>query len=222
MTPTTGSAATGSTSPARSPCATAGSSTPSASGEPTPEPASSSWSKTSTSASSTRPPANPSASWSSTQHSATKAPDAPPPGNPGIELAEVDLGLRAGLMGLRDAHLNLHQVELDPAAGHVPGHGHLRQCGAVLGHQPLPHPPGGVPLLSMRVLVRNQPSVDHTGPRVGRRPGPRYVLLTRWRQRRRQRLSHRPPVDPMSLGQLPNRQGLNAAVAPDLLEQLHS
>ncbi|HET8602616.1 MAG TPA: IS481 family transposase [Marmoricola sp.] len=38
--PTTGSASTGSTRPARSPCATAGASTPSASAEPTPEPAS--------------------------------------------------------------------------------------------------------------------------------------------------------------------------------------
>jgi len=33
---------------------------------------------------------------------------------------------------------------------------------------------------------------------------------------------YRPPVDLVAFGQLPNRQGLNAAVAPDLLEQFHS
>jgi hypothetical protein len=55
-------------------------STPSASGEPTAEPASSSWSTTSTSASSTPPPANSSANSPSTQPSATKAPaDHPAP-----------------------------------------------------------------------------------------------------------------------------------------------
>ncbi len=73
-TPTTGSATTASTKPARSPCATTASSTPSASAEPTPEPASSSWPRTSTSASSTPPPASSSASSSSTHPSATKAP----------------------------------------------------------------------------------------------------------------------------------------------------
>ena len=80
----TGSAATRS---ARSPCATAGRSTPSASAEPTPEPASSSWPTTSTSGSSTRPPVNCSASSSSTQPSATKAPDAHP-GVPGTKTTD--------------------------------------------------------------------------------------------------------------------------------------
>ena len=144
------------------------------------------------------------------------------PADRGVELPEVDLRLRARLMGLRDERLNSDQVELDPAPGHIPRHAHLRQDGAVLGHQPLPHPPGRVPLLTMHVLVADQPCVDHTGPRVGRRPGPGHVLLTRRRQRGRQRLPHRAAVNLMSLGQLPNRQGLNAPVAPDLLEQLHS
>ncbi len=73
-TPTTGSAMTGSTPPARSRCATKAASTASASAEPTPEPASSCSSGTSTSASSTPPPANPSANSPSTHPSATKAP----------------------------------------------------------------------------------------------------------------------------------------------------
>jgi hypothetical protein len=51
-----------STPAARSPCVTADASTPSASAEPTPEPASSSSPRTSTSASSTPPPENSSAS----------------------------------------------------------------------------------------------------------------------------------------------------------------
>ena len=146
----------------------------------------------------------------------------PQPADRGVELPEVDLRLRARFMGLRDKHLDLDQVELDPAAGHVPRDGHLRQDRAVFGHQPLPHPPGGVPLLAMLALISDQPGVDHARPRVDRRPGPHHILLAGWRQRRRQRLAYRPPVDLVSFGQLPNRQGLNAAVAPDLLEQLHS
>ena len=77
-TPTTASATTRSTRPARSPGATRARCTPSASAEPTPEPASSSSPKTSRSASSTPPPANSSASSPSTHPSATKAPDAHP------------------------------------------------------------------------------------------------------------------------------------------------
>jgi hypothetical protein len=144
------------------------------------------------------------------------------PGQGGVELPEVHFRLSAGLMGLRDEDLDVDQVELDPAAGHVPGHGYLRQDGAVLGHQSLPHPPSGVPLLTRNLLVRHQPGVDHLRPRVRRRPGPRPILLTWWGQRRRQRLPHRPPVDLMSLGQLPDRKGLNTAIAPDRLKQLHS
>ena len=42
-----------------------------------------------------------------------------------VELAEVDLGLGAGQMRLRDRHLMGQQPEFDPAAGHVTRHRHL-------------------------------------------------------------------------------------------------
>ncbi len=74
-TPTTGSATTKSTRPERSPGATAARCTPSVSGEPTPEPASSSSPRTLRSGSSTPRPANSSASSCSTHPSATRAPD---------------------------------------------------------------------------------------------------------------------------------------------------
>ena len=82
--PTTESGTTPSTKPARSPSDTAAVCTTSASGEPTPEPASSCSSKTSTSGSSTPPPANSSANWSSTP-TATTSPERPkaPPADPG-------------------------------------------------------------------------------------------------------------------------------------------
>jgi transposase InsO family protein len=81
-TPTTASGATASTPAARSPSDTAAGSTPSASAEPTPEPASSSWSTTSTSGSSTQPPASSSANSNSTPPSAT-SPPADHPAHPG-------------------------------------------------------------------------------------------------------------------------------------------
>jgi transposase InsO family protein len=74
-TPTTASDATASTPPARSPCATTAGSTRSASGGPTPEPPSSSWSRTATSASWPPPPENSSASSPSTPPRPTKEPD---------------------------------------------------------------------------------------------------------------------------------------------------
>ena len=74
-TPTTASAATRSTKPASSPCASTADCTTSASAEPTPEPPSSCSSKTSTSASSTPPPANSSANSPSTPDATTSPPD---------------------------------------------------------------------------------------------------------------------------------------------------
>jgi transposase InsO family protein len=82
-TPTTGSALTGSTPTVRSPCATAASSTTSASAEPTPEPTSCSSSRTCTSASSTPPPANYCANSSSTPPATTSPPAAPQALRPG-------------------------------------------------------------------------------------------------------------------------------------------
>jgi hypothetical protein len=70
------------------------------------------------------------------------------PGDHGVELAEVHLGLGARLMGLRHHCLGVVQAQLGAAAGDIPRHRHLRHRGAVLGDQPLPDPPGGMPLLA--------------------------------------------------------------------------
>jgi hypothetical protein len=53
-----------------------------------------------------------------------------------VELAEVDLGLRAVRVRLRHADLDAVQAEFGSAAGDIPGHRHLRQLGAALDDQP--------------------------------------------------------------------------------------
>ena len=65
-----------------------------------------------------------------------------------VELAEVDLGLSAGQMCLRDRHLAGQQPEFDPTTRDVTRHRHLRERGLVLGDQTLPDPPGSVALLA--------------------------------------------------------------------------
>jgi hypothetical protein len=92
----------------------------------------------------------------------------------------------------------------------------------VLGDQPLPDPPRGVPLLARHGLIGQQPPVNHLHIGIDRRPGPRRIRLPRRRHRRTQRLPHRPPVYVMPAGQLPDRVTLGPAVFPDLLEQFHS
>ena len=144
------------------------------------------------------------------------------PGDHRVELAEVHLGLRARQMRLRHADLDPVQAELGLAAGHIPRHRHLRQGGAVLGDQPLPDPPGRMPLLARHVPVSQQPPVDHPRIRIDRRLRPLRIRLSGRRHRRVQRLPHRPTVHTMPAGQLPDRGPLDPAVFPDLLEQLHS
>jgi hypothetical protein len=139
-----------------------------------------------------------------------------------VELTEVDLGLRAGRVGLRHADLDAVQAKLSSAASHIPRHRHLRQDRAVLGDQPLPDPPGGVPLLARHQPIGQQPAVNHGCVGVDRGPGPLRVGLARRRHRRIQCLPHRPPVHVMPIGQLPDRGPFDPAVFPDLLEQFHS
>ena len=88
----------------------------------------------------------------------------------GVELAKVDLSLRARRVDLRDEHVLRGQAELDPAAGDVPRDRHLRQHRPVLGDQALPHPTGGVPLLAGHALVADEPAIDDLDPRVDCRP----------------------------------------------------
>jgi hypothetical protein len=127
------------------------------------------------------------------------------PGDHGVELPEVHLGLRARRMRLRHHDLHLVQAQLGAAAGHIPRHRHLGQPGALLGDQPLPDPPGRMPLLGRHVPVRQQPLIDHRRIPADRRPGPLRVSLPRRRHRAGQRLPHRPPVHMMPVSQLPDR-----------------
>ncbi len=93
---------------------------------------------------------------------------------------------------------------------------------AVLGDEPLPHPPGGVPLLTWRTLVRDQPGVDDLSPRVDRRLAPVRVLPPRRRHGRHQRLTLRPSVHPVPAGELTHRHArMSPGLAPDLLEDFH-
>lgn len=139
----------------------------------------------------------------------------------GPELAEVDLGLRPWLMGLGHRHLDRAQSELGAAGGHVARHRHLRTRRAVLGDQPLPDPPGGVPLLARSRCVGEQPAVHDLHPRIHRRTRAAWVLLARRRQRRGQRLTHGAAMHPMPLRELTDRQALQPSVPTDPFEQLH-
>lgn len=101
-------------------------------------------------------------------------------------------------------------------------HGDLGDLGPVLFDQPLPDPPGGVTLLPRRLAVGHQPLVDQRvvgpkdgggaplGPPPGRRDG------------RGEGLADGAAVNPVPLGQLADREALNLAITPDLLELLHS
>jgi hypothetical protein len=145
----------------------------------------------------------------------------PGPGDGGVELAEVDLGLRTGLVGLRHCHLAVIEAELDLAAGDVTGHFHLGQARAVLGDQLLPDPPGRMPLLTRHLAVGDQPAVDDLRVLIDRWPPSRRIRPARRRGRIRQRLPHGAPMQAMPLGQLADRELLDPLVSSDLLEQLH-
>ena len=77
-------------------------------------------------------------------------------------------------------------------------------------------------LLFRNVAIIKQPTTPNVGIRLDRRPSSRRVLLTRWRQRRRQRLAHRAPMNTVTLGPLPNRQTLDPSIPADRLEKLHA
>lgn len=141
--------------------------------------------------------------------------------HPNLRLAPVDLGLRAGIVGLGDVALD-PQAELSPAGGDVLAHGSLGDPCALLDDQPLPDALGGVALLGRRLPVALEPLVDQVvvGAEDRRRP-PRGLLARRW-QRRLQGLAHRSTVDPMPPRELADREPLPITVTANLLEQLHS
>jgi hypothetical protein len=139
-----------------------------------------------------------------------------------VELTEVDLGLRAGLVCLRDRHLALKQSQLDPTACDMTRHRHLRTRRLMLGYEALPDPPGGVPLLARGVLVGDEPGIDHGHPLLDRRAGALRIHLARRRDRVLKGLAHRPAMCAMTIRQLADRQVLEPPVPSDLLEQFHA
>src|SRR4051794_36446537 len=138
----------------------------------------------------------------------------------GEELTEVDLGLLARRVDLRDGDLHVDEPELALSSSDVARDGDLRTRRAMLGDQPLPDPSGGVPLLAWRGLVLDQPGFDHLRPRTDRGTPSSRAGLARWRDRGAQRLSRRASVPRMSISQLPDRQLFTPGIAPDRLRKV--
>ena len=135
------------------------------------------------------------------------------------ELAEVDLGFGAGLVGL--GHRGLAgRGDLCSDAPDVLAHGRLGDVGPVLGDEPGEHPPGGVALLLGHLEVVGQP-LAHQGL-VGAKDAVATLDRLAWRRDgRRQRVTYRPAVHLVATGQGADRQTFHPVVAPDTFELLH-
>ncbi len=142
-------------------------------------------------------------------------------------VTEVDLGLGARVPGLRHEPpqaLGAGAVlrgDLGAAAGHVLGHIRIRHLRAVLIAQTLEDPACGMPLLTRRGQVLAQHAVDQLADPVQHRRLPLRRLTAR-RDRRGDRLAHRPPVHVILAGQRPDRHLIALPVEADRREQLHS
>src|SRR5580692_7162230 len=111
------------------------------------------------------------------------------PGQVDVDVAEIDLGVLAGPVDLRDEHLRRPAARLDPdlrlADRNVGPDHRIRDAvpvPIVLGHQPVKDPLGGMPLLTRGIKISPQDPVDRlfmpiqTGRARGKllpRPGPR-------------------------------------------------
>ena len=113
-------------------------------------------------------------------------------------LSPVDLGLNTGVADQRHEHL-ADLTQLATLGTHIPTHLPLRHLRAVLVHQPLPDPPGGMPLLARRLAIRLQNLIDDRPIPAKPRRRPRHRHPLRRRNRRRQRLPDRPPMHPVTL-----------------------
>jgi len=142
------------------------------------------------------------------------------PLQPHPQLGEVDLGLLTRAVHLRHRHTADPTTQLAAQPGDVLAHRRLAKLGAVLGHQPLPDPMGGMPLLCRQPLVGGHPRLDQRPPPIQHRAAS-LGHLPLGRHRARQRLAHRAPVHPMLLGQRPDAHALQPGVTADTLEQLH-
>lgn len=147
------------------------------------------------------------------------------PGQDHPQVVEVDLGLRAGLIGLR--HIPQLQgparisQDLRAAFADMITHRRIRQplC-AMLIDQPGQHSPRSVALLLRCIQIAEQHGVDRRLERLQPRRHPRGGLTLR-RHRRGQRLAHRAPMHPVLVSQPPNREPLDPMITPNRLELLH-
>ena len=130
---------------------------------------------------------------------------------------EIGLGV-AGWMHERDEHLPRAQ----PALPHVILHDGVAAREAVLVPQPFQDPLRRVPLLYGPCLIFFQDPVDHTRERVehgrGRRPGPPIS----GRDRERQHLANRVPVQPEQPRRLTDAHPVDMAGASNTAVELHS
>jgi len=146
------------------------------------------------------------------------------PGQVNVNVAEIDLGVLPGLVGLRDEHLRRPASRLDPdlrlAARDVgPDHRIGDAVPVMLGRQPVKDPLGSVPLLARSIKIGPQDPVDRlfmpvqTGLTRGK-------LLPRLGPRRGQRQGHGPPAHPVLPGQIPARQPVYPRIPADRRVQL--
>jgi hypothetical protein len=137
-----------------------------------------------------------------------------------LRLTPIDLALRARVGHQRHERLDL--ADPPPRRSDIPIDLTLRDLRAVLLDKALPDPPRGMPLLARRLQVTLKPLVDQRPipPQPRRRPSGGRPL---WRRHRiGQRMAHRPPMNPMTPRQRPDRQTLPREITPDRLELLHS
>ena len=135
--------------------------------------------------------------------------------------AEVDLGLLAQRVALRDGHLGQRELLAGPHLGHKTPHGGLAQVGAVLFDQSLPDPPSAMSLFSGCFFVLFQPGFDHWLPGADLGCRPSWGRFAGRGQRRRQRLADIAPVHVKTLGQGAHAHAFALVCFADLLVHAH-
>jgi hypothetical protein len=138
-----------------------------------------------------------------------------------LRLTPVDLRLHTRTVHLRHERLDPFAA-LGPAIVNVFPNSALSDISRVLITQPLPDPLRGMTLLARRIPVPIKPGVDQPPIRPKLRRRTTHSLALDGRQRRRERLTHRPPVNPIPRRQRPRRGTFPIPISPDLLERLHS
>ena len=136
-------------------------------------------------------------------------------------LTPIDLGLHARLTHLRHERLNTLAPLPSTTVNIFPDRS-FSDISSVLITQALPDPLRGMTLLARRITIPIKPTIDQLSIRTQLRCRATSRLALDRRQRRDQRLAHRPAMNAISLGQRPDRQALPIPVPPDLLERLHS